>query len=354
MSRQGIGLGWGPRGPSFTWGTGTPILHIRLQVSLLALAVAIALPCASRAAAETWRLKSTDQWEPVASDPQERYRHAISELKELAQAGEAGAVKEALKQIQEEFPDRVGPDLDLFIQGELQYWRDHYGKALAKFEKMFKEYAASEFTAAALRREFDMAQAYLHGRKKTVLGLFKISGYDEGVEIMEKISDRAGIDEPNGVGLQAAVAVAEHFEAQERYVEAYLKWAEIASYWETGPVGKRALYRMAEDNLAAYDRHATEKRPQYDASKLTAAQTYYRRYLALYPQDAKQEDVPVKIQHIDEEMARKQLFIGQFYRRTGEARAANLYFEMVARNWPQTEAAAAARQALGESRDRGK
>ncbi len=321
---------------------------------MLGVALGIALSCCSSARAETWRLKSGDQWESVSADPQERYLHAISELKELAKEGDASAVKEALKEIKAEFPDRVGPDLDLFIQGELQYWRDHYGKALAKFEKMFKNYAASEFSAPALRREFDMAQAYLQGRKKTVLGLFKISGSAEGVEIMEKISDRAGIDEPNGVGLHAALAVAEHYEAREQYLEAYLKWAEIASYWETGPIGKRALYRMAEDNLAAYDRHAPEKRPSYDASKLTSAKTYYQKYLALYPAEAKENDVPVKIQHIDEEMARKQLSVGQFYRRTGERQAANLYFEMVIRNWPQTEAAVAAKQALEEDHTGGK
>ena len=320
----------------------------------MGLAVYVALSCCSCTTAETWRLKDGDRWESVASDPQERYLHAISELKELARAGDGAQVKRTLKQIQEEFPDRVGPDLDLFITGELQYWRDHYGKALEKFEKMLKNYAGSEFSAPALQREFDMAQAYLAGRKKTVLGIFKISGYAEGVSIMEKVSDRAGLDEPNGIGVRAAIAVAEHFEANEKYMEAYLKWSEIASYWETGPIGKRALYRMAEDNLAAYDKPREEKRSHYDASKLTTAKTYYARFLALYAEDAKENGVPDKMQHIDEEMAHKQLTIGQFYRRTRKHQAANLYFDMVARTWPNTEAGAMAKEALEGNPDGGK
>lgn len=320
----------------------------------MALVVGVALSGNTRAAAETWRLKNGEQWESVATDPQERYLHAIAQLKELVQSGDAREVKAALRQIKEEFPDRVGPDLDLFVQGELHYWRDRYGKAVGKFEKMFKNYAASEFAAPALQREFEIAQAYLQGRKKTVLGIFPISGYAEGIEIMEKISDRAGLDEPNGLGLRAAIAVAEHHEARGEYLEAYMKWAEIASYWETGPVGKKALYRMAEDNLAAYDRHALKRRPHYDASKLTTAKTYYQKYLALYPEDARENDVPAKIRHIDEQMAVKQLAIGQFYRRTGERQAAHLYFDMVLRNWPDTEAAALARQALDEEPAGGK
>ncbi len=320
----------------------------------MGLAASVALACCAGAPAETWRLKNTDQWESVASDPQERYLHAVAELKELVKSGTAGEVKEALRQIKEEFPDRVGPDLDLFILGEFQYWNNHYGRALTKFEKMLKSYPGSAYAAPALQREFDMAQAYLQGRKKTVLGFLKISGYEEGVSIMEKVSDRAGLDEPNGIGLRAAIAVAEHYEAQEKYVEAYLKWSEIASYWETGPIGKRALYRMAEDNLIAYDKPPKSKRPNYDASKLSTAKTYYAKFLALYPEEAKENEVPQKMRHIDEELAYKQYAIGLFYRRTGKRQAANLYFDLVARTWPQTEAGALAKDALEGNPDGGK
>jgi len=181
-----------------------------------------------------------------------------------------------------------------------------------------------------------------------------MSGYEEGIGIMEKVSDRAGLDEPNGVGLRAAISVAEHYEAQEKYTEAYLKWSEIASYWETGPIGKRALYRMAEDNLIAYDQPAESKRPNFDASRLSTAKTYYAKFLVLYPQEAKDNEVPEKMKHIDEEMANKQYAIGQFYRRTGKRQAANLYFDMVTRTWPQTEAGALAKEALESNQDGGK
>ena len=321
---------------------------------LLRLALVVMVSCCHSAAAETWRLKGGESLEVVADDPQEQYLHAIAELKKLVQEGDAGEVKAALEQMKEEFPDRVGPDLELFVQGEVRYWQDRYGKALVKYEKLLKDYPGSEYAGLALQREFDMAQEYLQGRKKVVLGILKLSGYAEGVEIMEKISDRAGLDEPNGVGLRASIAVAEHYEAREKYIEAYLKWSEIASYWETGPIGKRALYRMAENNLAAYNRPPLEKRPNFDASKLATAKTYYQKFLQLYPEEAKQNEVPQKIEQIDEQMAFKQYTIGQYYSRTGERRAANLYFDMVVQNWPKTEAAALAQEALEKEQTGGK
>lgn len=308
----------------------------------------IVASCCHGAAAETWVLKGGERLEVVPDAPQEPYEQAIAQLKDLVREGDVREVKEALAQYKADFPDRIGPDLELFVLGEVQYWRDRYTKALVKYERLLKDYPGSEYAGLTLERQFAIATEYLQGRKKRVLGILTLSAHEDGVELMEKISDRAGLDEPNGVGLRAALAVAEHYEARELYNEAYLKWSEIASYWEIGPIGKRALYRMAENNLAAYNRYPLEKRAHYDASKLTTAKTYYQKFLLLYPQEAKENEVPRKIGEIDEQMAFKQYRIGQYYRRTGERQAAHLYFDMVVQNWPETEAAALAKEALDE------
>jgi outer membrane protein assembly factor BamD len=315
------------------------------------------LVCGQSVSAKTWRLKAGRQWKSVGDTPQEQYLHRIAEIRNLVYAGEYKEAKEALEGLKEDFPERVGPDTELFIEGETYYWQDKYDKAVSKYEKLLKDFPGSEFAELALEREYVMGQAYLNGRKKTVLGLIRIAGYAEGVEIMERITDRAGLDEPNSVGLDAAVAVAEHYEQREQYLDAYLKWSEIASYWESGPIGKKALYRMAENNLAAYNVPPEHRRAYFDASKLTTAETYYERFATLHPEEAEQRGVPEKLERIDEQMSYKQLTIAQYYQRTGKHRAARLYFDMIVQNWPDTEAAEIARQALeqglGEEEDAG-
>ncbi len=318
----------------------------------IGLLVYLALPCLVAGAAQTWKLQGGDHWRFVGSDPQERYVQALSDLQELTQAAEADEVKDAVARIQEDFPQRAGPDLELFALGELEFWRDRYAKAMAKFEKLLKEYPRSEFADLAMERQFEIGNAYLAGRKKTVLGLFRIRGYTEGVEIMERLSDRTGLDDPNSIGLKAAVAVAEHYEAREKYIEAYLKWSEIASYWEMGPIGKQALYRMAEDNFLAYNQPPEKRRPLFDASKLTTARAYYERFALRYPEDAKERHVAARIERIDEQMAYKQYTIGQYYERTDEIEAAAFYYDMIMENWPQTEASRMAKDARQELIDR--
>ncbi|MBN1510357.1 MAG: outer membrane protein assembly factor BamD [Sedimentisphaerales bacterium] len=315
------------------------------------LTTCIALSCG--AVADTWRLKTGQTWESTAAGPDEQYLHAITEIKKLVQEGNAQGAEAVVKQLKNEYPDRVGPDLDLFVKGELHYWRNQYTRALTQYEKLLKDYPGSEFADAAMQREYDIARAYLKGRKKVALHFLRVSGHAEGVAIMEKLSDRAGIDEPNGIGLNAAIAVAENYEQRKDYVDAYLKWSEIASYWETGPIGKRALYRMAEDNFLAYNQHRAKQRYRFDSSKLTTAKTYYERFLALYPDEGRKNDIPEKIGTLDEEMAYKQFKIGQYYRRVGKHRAAYLYFDMVVRNWPKTKAAERARQALAKGEKAG-
>lgn len=320
----------------------------------MGLAVLAALLCSIAPATETLKLQDGEDWQSVSGDPQLRYEKAFSDLKELVRSGDAGDVKEFLAQLKDDFPQRVGPDLELYAMGELEYWKDHYAKAMVKYEKLLKDYPGSEFAQATMDREFDIANAYLGGRKKTVLGLLRIRGYSEGVEIMERLSDRAGLDDPNSIGLKAAIAVGEHYEAREKYIEAYLKWSEIASYWEMGPVGKRAILRMAENNFAAYNKPSERRQPLLDASKLETARTYYERFALRYPADARKQGIPAKLKRIDEQMAYKQYTIGQYYQRTNKTKAADFYYAMVMDNWPDTKAAGMAKAARQEIADRKK
>jgi hypothetical protein len=106
---------------------------------------------------------------------------------------------------------------------------------------------------------------------------------------------------------------------------------------------------MAEDNLLAYNQARPHRRPLLDASKLVSARTYFEKYALLYPGEVKRHKIAEKLKQIDEQMAHKQLTIGRYYQRVGKRDAANLYFDTVVQNWPQTEAAKLARQAREES-----
>jgi outer membrane protein assembly factor BamD len=277
------------------------------------------------------------QWKAVSAE--DKYLLAVAEIKKLVNMGETKAVGQAINKLKKDFPGAVGPDLDAFMKAEMLYSKGKFTKAARAYDKFLAEFPTSEFYEAAMDRQFAIATAFLGGQKKRVLGVFKMSTYDEGIKIMEKISDRAG-DAP--IGINAAVAVAQSYEKRGMFAEAYHKWSEISSRWPTGQIGKDSLLNMARCKHAAY------KGPKYNGSDLISAKSYYENFKLRYPKDAEAIDVDKILKQIDEQLACKEFNTGKYYQQTGNKQPANLYYQMVVDNWPDSTAANMAKEAMKE------
>ena len=321
----------------------------KYRMRFIVLAVAVAMSAPLTATADTWHLEKGRQWKPLSAEGKDKFLLAVAEAKKLVNTGQTRAARKAFAALKEDFPEIAGPDLDLFIKAELHYCRGRFSSALRNYEKLLKKHPESELRQAALDRQFAIATAYLAGQKRTLLGVFKIGGYAEGIRIMEKITDpdRSGFDTP--LGMKAAVATAKAYEQRREFNEAYLKWWEISLEWETGPIAKDALLAMARCKRAVYNRHPEHKRPLYDASNLRTARSNYQRYKLLYPEDAEEIGVDEIMEETNEQLALKQLTIGQYYETIGNEASARLYYEMVVSDWPGSKAAETAKEMLGRN-----
>ena len=313
------------------------------------LAVGMTLWVFPASLAGTLRLGKDQQWKNVSAEGPDKFMLAVAEAKELVNAGEAEAAREAFDALKQDFPEIAGADFDIFVKAELFYCEGKFVRAARSYDKLLTEYPRSSLRQAVLERLFAIGSEYLAGRKKVVLGFIKLSGYAEGVSILEKITDRAGID--SSLGLEAALAVANSYEERQKYEEAYLKWWEVSLEYQTGQVGRDALHGMARCKHAAYNKEPEHKRHLYDASRLSTAKSCYERLRLLFPKDAAAIGVDEILVQINEQLARKQLSIGQYYQAVGNRQAANLYYDMVVTDWPGTEAAQSAKELLAAGRD---
>jgi outer membrane protein assembly factor BamD (BamD/ComL family) len=279
-------------------------------------------------AAETWRLGEEGQWKAVSAE--DKYLLAVAEIKKLVNVGETKAVGQAVDKLKKDFPQAAGPDLDAFMKAEMLYSEGKYTRAVRSYDKFLAEFPKSELYEAALDRKFAIATAFLGGQKKTVLGVFKISRYAEGIKVMEGISDQAG-NAP--LGIKAAVAVAQSYEKREKFTEAYHKWSEISSRWPSGQIAKESLLGMARCKHAAY------RGPKFDVSSLISAKSYYENFKLRYPEDAKEIDVDKILKQIEEQLAYKEFSVGEYYQKTANKQSAALYYQMVVNNWPESTAA---------------
>ena len=306
-----------------------------MLVAVLALSSQVGLVWA-----DTWRLDQDQNWRAVPTKGRDEYLLLMARTEKLVNTGQADALRNEWTKLRTEFTEIKEQDLDTFIKAEILFCRRKYTKASKNYNKFLeKDYSDSGLYQVDLERQFTIAKAFLDGRKVRVLGIFKMKGYAQGIKIMEKITERAG-DRP--IGVQAAIEVAKHYEKRKKFAEAHLKWSEVSWQSETGQIAKDALLGMARCKHAAY------KGPTYNAANLKSAKTYYQDFELRYPIDARELGVDKIVKQIDEQMAYKQFTVAKYYQRTGKTQAANLYYDMVIRNWPNTDAAGLARQTLAD------
>jgi outer membrane protein assembly factor BamD (BamD/ComL family) len=320
----------------------------KCTIQFIVLAAAV-LSAFTTARADTWRLGQQHDWQSLSADQKDKYLLAVAETKKLVNAGQTTAARKAFDMLKKDFPEITGPDMDIFIEAEILFCRGKFTKAVSTYDKLLTDYPESRLREAAFDRQFAIGTAFLGGQKIQVLRLFRIKGYDEGVKTMEKITERAGIDSP--IGVKAALAVAQSYEKRKKFDEAYLKWWEISLQWGTGEIGRDALLGMARCKHAVYNKHPEHERPWYDTSDLKTAKTCYEKFRLTYPQDAEKIGVSRILKQIDEQLACKQLSIGQYYQRTGSKQSANLYYQMLTgdNNWQGTQAAETAKQMLARN-----
>jgi hypothetical protein len=323
----------------------------RYGTGLILLLGAASWPGHWAAAAETWHLEQGQAWQRISPEAKEAYEKANDYL-------------------------RKGKRI----------------KAARSFDAFLKQCEpTSELYAAALDEQFAIAEEYLGGRKRRVLLFFRIKGYATGVKMMERISERAGSGADKlgaavegaesteekarlrkmeaylkELGANATVEVAGSYEHRakkdiENYELAYFKWLEayetydrslrVSSSQPTGEIGKDSLLGMGRCRELSY------RGPTYDATVLrgqpftehgiySGAQGCYQEFKAKYPQDAPRFNIDQKLKHIAEELARKDLHTGSYYEKVGNRQAANLYYQMVLRDWPGTPAAGTAQKLL--------
>jgi outer membrane protein assembly factor BamD (BamD/ComL family) len=309
----------------------------KYEIQFVILAVIVGLLACPVFSAETWRFGEEGQWNAVSGE--DKYLLAVSEIKNLINTGQTKAVGQAVDKLKKDFPEIAGPDLDAFMNAEMLFCEGKYTRAVRSYDKFLAEFPNSALYGAALDREFAIGTAFLGGQKKRVLGVFMMSRYEEGVKVMERISDKAG-DAP--IAKRAVIVVAQSYERREKYNDAYQKWSEISSRWPGGQIGEDALLNMARCKHAAY------RGPKYDGSYLVSAKSYYENYKLQYPEDAKEIDVDKILKQIEEQRAYKEFRIGEYYQKTANKQSAALYYQMVTSNWPESTAAKMTKEKISE------
>ena len=295
----------------------------------------VVLSCSLACAAKTWRLDKGQDWQAVSEGKRSRYILEVANFKKLIEQGRVEKAQQSLTKLKAEFGELAGPDFDAFVEAEMLLAAGKLDKAMKKYDQFLSGYPESALYESVLQRQYSIGTAFLSGQKRKVLKAFKVKSYSRGAKIMHRLADRAG-DAP--IAKRAMVAIAESYEKRGKFIEAHYAWQDISSRWPTGKMGQQSLLGMARSM------HASYTGPQYDATSLISAKSFYQQYKMRYPEDAAKINLDYKIKQIEEQLAYKQFMTGRFYQRTDSQAAANMYYQLVLDNWPESTAAKMARE----------
>lgn len=301
---------------------------------------AVAAAFFSIAAADTYYLSEASGWQSTTESPEGDYLLSLSKIKQQLLTCKPSEVVAALEKLKTDFPDMAGAEIDGYIEAEKLYAKAKWDKAAALYKKFIDAWPDSALQPAAMERVYSIGAAYLQGQKRTFIKIFRISAFDIGGDLMRDVADRAG-EAP--IALRALTTLAENQERKKMFLDAYQTWSEIYDRWPTGQTGRDALLRMAQSLHASYNG------PEYDASVLPSAATYFQKFKSRYPSEASRLGIPKTLATIEQQEAYKIYATGFYYERTGHSEAASRYYDTVLAERPDSDAAqmTQARQSAG-------
>lgn len=309
--------------------------YMRKTAAILFVTLGLGIICF----AETWRLGKNQDWQKLTDTEDSALLASVAEAKQFVSTGKTVQAKKAFDKLKTDYPEFAGDDFDAYVKGELLYSQRKYAEASRAYDSFLDRYPKSPFFQPAMERQQQIATAFLYGQKRTALKVIKLSAYEEGTEISNKIADRGG-DSP--AAKRALETLALSREKRGVYEEAYQAWSNAANRWPTGEMGQKSLIGMARSLELAYNG------PKFDGKILTSSKSYYSEYIKRYPESAQKLNLAEKVKELDEELVQKELLIADYYARTGSTAAAGFYYQQIIADWPEMAATETAREKLPE------
>ena len=214
-------------------------------------------------------------WIP-AEELERPLQGSVGEAQDLLRQGRN---REAEKILKAYFKQSVGNEPDraeaMLLYANAAFLRGDYTQADKRYKQVISEYPNTREYAISIRRELDIAKAWLAGKKRKVAGFLFLNGEDEALEILSQIEQLAGGYRIAEVALWTK---GEYYFHTGQFELAEIAYRRLAKDYKSPRYHKIALYRAAGSAIAAFPGIAFDDTPLLEAREL------YTEYLDKFPQ----------------------------------------------------------------------
>jgi len=249
-------------------------------------------------------------------------------IRQYADRHQSSAVISTAERFLKDYPGQAGSEEVMLLAGEAEIQRGHYWQAYGWFEKQLDAYGAGEFSQRALQREFDVAEAFLAGKKRIVWGFIYLPAKDEGLDILIKIVDRAP---GSNLAEKAMMRVADYHFAQREYADAAEAYDRYQQLFKTSPRMPYVMHRAALATLGTFLSTDNDEVPLIDAEQR------FLIFKSRYPKEAQAAEVDNILTLIHNLRGEKLCEIGVYYQKVKRPQAAAFYFNLVTEDFGDTQ-----------------
>ncbi len=250
-----------------------------------------------------------------------------------------GQARKARKQLQKWLKANGGHEryyeAELLL-GDAYFDLGDFWKAAERYESVAQN-TTGELFRRANERTLDVARAFLSGRKRILWRVFRLPAYDDGADLCSRVWERMP---GSRLGELALKIRADYLFDKGDKDLAQDEYALLLQQYPNGRYAQYALRRGAESAEGQFPGI------KFDAGPLVEAEERYRQFQAQFPGAAERADVEARLAGIREQRAQKDLDVARWYQKTRQLGAAQYYYRLVLKDWPETLAAAEARTAL--------
>jgi outer membrane protein assembly factor BamD (BamD/ComL family) len=193
----------------------------------------------------------------------------------------------------------------------------------------------------AVRMKFEIAQAFLHGKKKRLFGCHKLpawlSAKEDALEIFDEVIATVPHSDMAAASLLGKAKIQTEFEDYKPAVET------LAMLIRRFPKTDAAAEAYLE---IAHVYFQQSQNSSLDLDILELAEVNLRKFKSAFPREARVLEAEKILSETDELFAANLLDTGQFFERTKKTSASIIYYNRVVAKYPDTKAAEAARKKL--------
>jgi tetratricopeptide (TPR) repeat protein len=328
MVRAGV-AGHGPVSGRILDAMGKAALRILLAVALLGVECVLAQP--SEAV-----LGGDGRWEQVRAPEAETDEALVAEARRLLAEGRPREAEQILTRWIRDNTRSGSPWLPTAyrLRGDAKLSRGREYRALFDYERVARDFPASEEFVKAVERQVDIGILYLNGLRRHLFGL-RIAGAETvGEEALIRAAQRLP---GSHVAERALFELAEYYYRKAELRQAATTYGIILEVFPDSRHRRRAMEQRVYANIAQF------KGPRYDGSGLVEAAALIREYSRRWPADAQRAGLDsALLARLDESAAAQMLETARWYLRRGDPVSARFTLRRLVRKHPDTVSASRA------------